>query len=153
MIHNTVASIARWFRAARPERSTKSFNAQMGVHFEEVGEMLAELEGMDGQTRVLIEQAKLAVTNLASHLKGNSDQILVTIPKENEVRYLDALCDQMVTAVGCAHDAGMDINSALNEVSRSNWSKFDANGNPIFDANGKIAKGPLYFKADLSRFV
>jgi hypothetical protein len=41
---------------------------------------------------------------------------------------------------------------AMDEVNASNWSKF-VDGQPIVDANQKIAKGPGYFKANLSAFV
>lgn len=47
---------------------------------------------------------------------------------------------------------GFDIVGALQEVNRSNWSKFE-NGEPIFDENGKIKKGPNYRPPDLSKFV
>ena len=38
---------------------------------------------------------------------------------------LDALCDQIVTAIGVAHMSGMDIQGALQEVANSNDSKFE----------------------------
>lgn len=39
---------------------------------------------------------------------------------------------------------GMDWEGALKEVNRSNYSKFDNEGKPIFLANGKIAKSSNY---------
>ena len=54
--------------------------------------------------------------------------------------------------VGVAHMFGLDISGALVEVDRANWSKF-VDGQPVFDANGKIAKPPTYSPPDLSRFV
>ena len=42
----------------------------------------------------------------------------------------------------------MSIVEAVGRVNKSNWSKF-VNGKPIFDENGKIAKGPDYVKCDL----
>lgn len=48
---------------------------------------------------------------------------------------------------------GFDMSGALKEVNLSNWSKFDENGNPIFNENGKIVKGENYFKPDLAKFV
>ncbi len=46
----------------------------------------------------------------------------------------------------------MDIVGALQEVNRSNYSKF-VNGRAVFDENGKIKKGPDYSKPDLTKFV
>lgn len=148
----TIKSIFTWFAIARPAVTTKSFNAQMGTHFEEVGEMIAEIEGLDGETSLLLERAKQAVNELGSHLKNRSKEQIVRVPEENRVRYLDALCDQIVTATGCAYDNHMDIAGALDTVNRSNYSKF-VNGKAVFDENGKIAKGPDYFKADLSAYA
>ena len=64
-----------------------------------------------------------------------------------------SLCDQIVTAVGVAHCAGMKIVDGLHEVNRSNWSKFDENGEPILDETRKIIKGPNYTKPDLTLLV
>lgn len=147
---NTIKSILDWFKNARPEVSAKHLHTQMGVHFEEVSEMLAEITGLDDETSLLIEKAKLACHELAEHLKANDHVVRINL--EDRKGYLDALCDQIVTAVGCAHDQKMDIPNALDEVDRSNYSKF-VNGEAIFDENGKIAKGQDYFKADLRKYI
>ena len=47
---------------------------------------------------------------------------------------------------------GLDIEGALAEVIRSNYSKF-VDGKPVFDANGKIAKPATYSPPDLTAFV
>lgn len=150
--HNPLVGIINWFAKARPVPTTKGLNGQMGTHFEEVSEMLAELEGLDGDTRLLIEKAKQATHDLGMHLKSAKDVEVVRIPEANRKGYLDALCDQVVTATGCANDVGFKFHGAIVEVNDSNWSKF-VNGEPIFDEGGKIMKGPDYRKADLSPFV
>ena len=147
---NTIQSILDWFRTARPQTTTKHIHTQMGVHFEEVSEMLTEISSYDSETNLLISNAKLACHELAEHLKANDHVIRVNL--EDRKNYLDALCDQIVTVIGCAHDQNMDISGALDEVDRSNYSKF-VNGEAIFDENGKIAKGPDYFKADLRKYI
>jgi predicted HAD superfamily Cof-like phosphohydrolase len=122
----------------------------MGVHFEEVSEMLAEITGKDPETTELILKAKIACHELADHLKANDN--IVRINLEDRKGYIDALCDQIVTATGCAYDQRMDIIGAIDEVDRSNYSKF-VDGEAIFDENGKIAKGPNYFKPDLRKYI
>ena len=146
----SIYTIFNWFKRARPRTTVKSFHTQMGVHFEEVSEMLAEITGLDGETRVLLEKAKQANHLLAEHLKANTN--VVMIEPSNFIGYLDALCDQQVTGIGCAYDCGFDFEGAMHEVDSSNWSKF-VNGEAIFDDNGKITKGPNYFKAELSPFI
>jgi hypothetical protein len=37
----------------------------------------------------------------------------------------------------------------VKQVNESNWSKFDYKGYPIFNENGKIAKGPTYKQPEL----
>ena len=70
----------------------------------------------------------------------------------DEVQLLDALCDQIVTAIGVGYMAGFDMAGALQEVIRSNASKFE-NGKPLFDENGKIRKGKDYTPPELAQFV
>ena len=63
--------------------------------------------------------------------------------------FLDSLADQVVTSVGAGYCAGMKTADAVAAVNRSNYSKFDKNGYPIFNENGKIAKGPDYAPPNL----
>lgn len=149
--NNPMIGVINWFKKAKPEPTTKGINAQLGVHFEEVSEMLAELGGVDVETETLITGAHVALVQLADRLKKAGDTEMVRIP--NRQNYLDSLCDQVVTAIGCAHDAKVDIYGGLDVVNQSNWSKFDHNGDPIFAEGGKIMKGPNYVKADLSHLI
>lgn len=150
--HN-VSSIVAWFEKAKPEegRSVRDVQVQTGVHFEEIYEMLTEIKALEPETEVLLAKAKLAMKDLADHFKQSTDVIFI-VDADDHVNYLDSLCDQIVTATGVAYFMGYAITAALNEVDQSNWSKF-IDGECITDSNGKIAKGPNYFKADLSKFV
>lgn len=76
------------------------------------------------------------------------------LPKENDVEVLDALVDILVTVFGMAAKAGLDelIEPAFKEVMRSNWSKLDKDGNPVYYPNGKVAKSDQYVKPDLRQF-
>ena len=69
-----------------------------------------------------------------------------------KIQMLDDIVDEIVTRVGIAHNMGFDIIGALNEVNRSNFSKFE-DGKPVFDENGKITKGKNYTPPQLSEFV
>ena len=146
-----LSRVAVWFRACYPQPATKNLNTQMGVHFEEVGEMIDEISANQPAARHLLNEARNALGNLADYLKATDNTI--SIKPENRIGYLDALCDQTVTAAGCAHMSKMDIVGAMLEVNRSNYSKFDADGNPIFDENLKVKKGPNYTKPNLAPFV
>ena len=149
---NTVSKIDDWFAKAVPEPTSKNLSTQIGVHVEETAELLQELKGKKGFE--IVDQAIAAVVmslrNFSTALKESD---CVEIPAEKRELVLDALADSIVTAVGVANFAGMDINNGLAEVNRSNWSKFDDEGEPIFDVNRKIMKGPNYSKPVLTLFV
>lgn len=151
MTQNTLARTVAWFQKAVPNPTSKNFHTQLGVHFEEVNEMVIALSTDDFETQILIDGAKMALHALATHLKASDN--VVHIENEDEEEYLDALCDQTVTAAGCAHMCGYRFVDAMDEVNDSNFSKFDAFEDPIFDPNMKVIKGPDYRKADLKPFV
>lgn len=143
-----------WFKRAKPEPTEQNFNVQVGVHFEEFAEMLDTMRfyaptfpGGTLQGAVMSLRNKLHV--LAEDLKSGKVQAVV----EDRIEFLDSLADQIVTATGTGYMAGMNVPAALDRVNGSNFSKFDDNGMPLFDANGKIKKGPNYKKVNLEGLV
>lgn len=139
----------RWFQLAVPNPTERNQTVQLGVHFEEIQEMLGQLDSTDAHTADLISNAYNAMGELANDLKQNAPDVLITDP----VEFLDSVADQIVTATGSAYMQGMDPVGALCAVNISNFSKFDENGLPIFDENGKVKKGPNYHEPDLQSFV
>jgi predicted HAD superfamily Cof-like phosphohydrolase len=65
----------------------------------------------------------------------------------------DALTDILYVTYGAGHAFGIDLDQCFDEVQRSNMSKLDENGKPIFNEYGKVLKGPNYFKPNLEKFV
>jgi len=147
----SVESILAWFAEAKKQPTGRGMQVQLGVHFEEVSEMLETLTSESPSMRHYISRASTALEELADAMKAEGSCPVEVIAGHDE-DLLDALCDQIVTAVGSAFEVQSDIVQGLAEVDRSNWSKF-VKGQAIFYDNGKIAKGPDYFKADLSKFV
>ena len=145
---SVIDNIFNWFKKAVPEPNNKNIHTQLGVHFEEVAEMLLALSGDDDQTEVLLHNAYLANYLLANHLKNSVGALNLDMSNQARVELLDALCDQIVTATGVGYMLGMNLPMALEEVNASNYSKF-VNGEPIFNENKKIMKGPNYFKPSL----
>lgn len=140
-----IESINLWHYRARPNPTEQDFNVQLGCHFEEIDEMLEVLEFTCDGAEYELDHTRGAIKSLAGMLKTGLLQARIADRKE----FLDAIADQVVTGVGVAHCAGMDAGEAVHRVNRSNWSKFDDDGEPIRDANGKIAKGPRYAPPDL----
>lgn len=91
---------------------------------------------------------------IANTLKANQSGIdFFAIPHEVRKDLIDSYMDQLVTVIGSAYTQHYDVLGAAAEVDSSNWSKFDEDGNPIFDENKKVKKGPNYRKAVLDSFV
>jgi predicted HAD superfamily Cof-like phosphohydrolase len=65
----------------------------------------------------------------------------------------DALTDILYVTYGAGHAFGIDLDKCFDEVQRSNMSKLDENGKPIFNEQGKVLKGPNYFKPNLDKFI
>jgi len=74
--------------------------------------------------------------------------------KDKDIKEVaDALTDILYVTYGAGHAFGIDLDKCFEEVQSSNMSKLDANGKPIYNENGKVMKGPNYFKPDLSKFI
>jgi predicted HAD superfamily Cof-like phosphohydrolase len=149
---DTLKRTKEWFELAVPEPELKNFNNQLGCHMEEVAEMLECLGGETSHTNYILSNAYYALRTLSQHLKDNSAFKLVKVSEGDEELFLDALCDQTVTATGVAHMMGHDFIGAMTEVNRSNFSKF-VDGKPVFNTNSKIIKGNDYFEPDLKPFL
>ena len=65
----------------------------------------------------------------------------------------DALTDILYVTYGAGHAFGVNLDKCFDEVQRSNMSKLDDNGKPIYNELGKVMKGPKYFKPDLTKFL
>ncbi len=141
----------QWFEAAVPNPTAKNLEVQLGVHLEEVSEMMVAftVETRSGISFMKWEDCLQDIEEIATLLK--TGQLKITSVDANAV--LDGITDQQVTAIGIGHMLGMDTTGALAEVDRSNFSKFGKDGQPIFDENGKIKKGPHYVKPNLEPFL
>jgi predicted HAD superfamily Cof-like phosphohydrolase len=130
-------AIELWHKRARPEPTAADFNVQLGCHFEEIEEMMQSIVTDDEE---VWQEVRTNIYVLSKLLKLG--EIKATINDRKE--FLDSIADQVVTGIGAAYCAGMKAADACDRVNTSNWSKFDHNGQPIRDANGKITKGPNY---------
>ena len=74
--------------------------------------------------------------------------------KNNDlVEVADALTDLLYVTYGAGHAFGIDLDKCFNEVQSSNMSKLNQSGKPIFNENGKVLKGPNYFKPNLKKII
>ena len=78
-------------------------------------------------------------------------EYLEATKNNNIVEIADALCDILYILCGTilAHGLQHKIVEVFNEIQRSNMSKLDINGKPVIREDGKILKGPNYFKPNI----
>lgn len=145
---NVLEDTVSWFQRAVPEPTDKNLHVQLGVHMEEFAELLQEIFSKDVTTACMLSAAKEAVRELANHLK--KEEGVIAFP--DRVATLDAICDGQVTGAGLAYMLNMDVVRGLHEVNRANESKF-IDGQPVFNEQGKIKKGPDYQPPYLRPFV
>ena len=69
-------------------------------------------------------------------------------PADIAVAIADLLGDITVYCRSEALKYGLPLEEVLDVIMDSNESKLDANGNPIYDSNGKFLKGPNYWKPE-----
>jgi len=73
----------------------------------------------------------------------------------NIVEIADALGDQLYILCGTIlkHGLQFKIAEVFKEIQRSNMSKLDADGKPIYREDGKVLKSELYFKPDIKAIL
>jgi len=150
----SIDSIALWHKRARPNPSQRDFDVQLGCHLEEIVEMVEALRfshttgkglEMPGKNSDIYQVVKAYADGLKS---GR-----ITASIANKIELVDALADQIVTGVGVGHCANTNMTKAVDIVNTSNWSKYGPNGEPYFDQNGKVLKGPNYVPPALDSCV
>lgn len=139
---NELQRTKEWFELAVPTPTDKNRSVQLGVHIEEIAEMFAAM----GATELHDALQDVGTAFKTSAVDGQA--VDFTDLEIDRKEMLDAMCDQIVTAIGVMHMFGMNPTEAMKRINDSNWSKF-VDGKPIFDENGKIKKGPSYTKPDL----
>ena len=85
-------------------------------------------------------------------LMAEENEEYLEAAKNNDiVEVADALGDMLYILCGTILEHGMQhkIEAVFNEIQLSNMSKLGANGKPIYREDGKVMKGPNYFKPNI----
>ena len=86
-------------------------------------------------------------------IKEELDELTEAMKNKDLLEVADALTDILYVTYGAGHAFGIDLDKCFNEVQKSNMSKLDDKGKPIYNDLGKVMKGPNYFKPNLSKFL
>ncbi len=76
-------------------------------------------------------------------------ELIDAIHQGDIVETADALGDMVYVIYGMAIEFGIPLDKVLDEIQRSNMSKLDENGNPIYREDGKVLKGANWFPPDI----
>lgn len=88
-------------------------------------------------------------------MQEENDEYLEAAKKNDLVEIADALGDKLYILCGTilAHGLQDKIVEVFNEIQRSNMSKLSADGKPVIREDGKILKGPKYFKPNIKSIL
>jgi len=86
-------------------------------------------------------------------IKEELDELKVAIDNKDILEVADALTDILYVTYGAGHAFGINLDECFDEVQNSNMSKLGIDGNAIYNEDGKVMKGPNYFKPNLSKFL
>jgi predicted HAD superfamily Cof-like phosphohydrolase len=127
--------------------------------------------------KVILSKAKLVEAFHEKFLIGNNHEYTLLDEKTSELRYnlikeeneeyleackngdiieiADALGDILYIALGSLLKHGLQykIDEVFDEIHRSNMSKLDKDGKPIFREDGKVLKSELYFRPDIKKVL
>ena len=121
------------------------------TNFEKVG-LFMKTFGQEVKTKPELSNDK--INDLRISLINEELEELKKAIKDNDIlEVADALTDILYVAYGAGHAFGINLDKCFNEVQESNMSKLGENGKPIYNENGKVMKGPNYFKPELSKFI
>ena len=84
-------------------------------------------------------------------MKEENEEYLEAAEQGDLVEVADALGDMLYILCGTIIEHGMQhkIDEIFSEIQNSNMSKLGADGNPIYREDGKVLKGPNYFKPNI----
>ena len=84
-------------------------------------------------------------------MKEENEEYFEAANNNDMVEVADALGDMLYILCGTIIEHGMQhkIDEIFSEIQNSNMSKLGADGNPIYRKDGKVLKGPNYFKPNI----
>ena len=85
-------------------------------------------------------------------MKEENEEYLEAVQNNDIIEIADALGDMLYILCGTIleHALQHKIEDIFDEIQRSNMSKLGEDGQPIYREDGKVMKGPNYFKPNFS---
>jgi predicted HAD superfamily Cof-like phosphohydrolase len=88
-------------------------------------------------------------------MKEENEEYLEAVQNNDIVEIADALGDMLYILCGTILEHGLHhkIEAVFDEIQRSNMSKLGEDGKPIYREDGKVMKGPNYFKPNFEAIL
>ena len=121
------------------------------TNFEKVGLFMSTF-GQEVKKKSELSSEKINSLRL-SLIQEELEELTKAIQDNDIVEVADALTDILYVTYGAGHAFGINLDKCFDEVQKSNMSKLGKDGKPIYNGQGKVMKGPDYFKPNLSKFI
>lgn len=88
-------------------------------------------------------------------MKEENEEYLDAVQNNDIFEIADALGDMLYILCGTILEHGLQhkIEAVFDEIQRSNMSKLGDDGKPIYREDGKVMKGPNYFKPNFEAIL
>lgn len=88
-------------------------------------------------------------------MKEENEEYLEAVQNKDIIEIADALGDMLYILCGTIIEHGLQhkIEAVFDEIQRSNMSKLGEDGTPIYREDGKVLKGPNYFKPNFESIL
>ena len=111
--------------------------------------------GIDSQEFPTVKIPEETLTLRYNLMKEENEEYFKAARNKDMIEVADALGDMLYILCGTILSHGMQnkISEVFDEIQRSNMSKLGADGKPIYRQDGKVLKGPSYFKPDIKSIL
>lgn len=154
-----VSLCLHWLKPVKVNNLVEEFHKAFG-HPVETVPFLGNTELRILRTKLLLEEVLELATALGLNVVCNViDGVSHIAIEENKdlvpdiVEAADALGDIRYVTDGANLCFGLPAEEIFNEIHRSNMSKLGEDGKPIYREDGKVLKGPNYFKPNISAII
>ena len=121
------------------------------TNFEKVG-LFMKTFGQEVKVKAGMSTEKINTLRI-NLIKEELDELKKAVDDKDILEIADALSDILYVTYGAGHAFGIDLDKCFEEVQNSNMSKSGKDGKPIYNEQGKVMKGPNYFKPNLKKFT
>ena len=111
-----------------------------------------EVFGIKSAKSPMVDITKQTLLLRYNLMKEENEEYLKAAQNKDLIEVADALGDMLYILCGTILSHGMQhkISEVFNEIQRSNMSKLGSDGKPIYREDGKVLKGPNYFKPNIA---